>query len=204
MFYRPDRVNIKASACQLLCLSLALGTQPVALAAEAQPDGQGSPRRQIASAPVGLGSASTVHPHAPGSTSVAHPHTPSSVGSTSAVSSQAAAAPMHAHRHQRPAKQTENTADVVTNDPLSGLSRWYERDLPVCVQSAADRSCKIARQFGQILAGKSGQVEQWLAHCWKQMNTLPVVTPVGSPYVTPSSRHLRLMPDGRLKTVVGK
>ena len=77
-----------------------------------------------------------------------------------------------------------------------------QKALPVTVQDAADRSCQAARQCMHVAAANLSHFGQWLVQIDRQLNALPVATPVGSPYVTGSSKHLRMMPDGRLKTVI--
>lgn len=77
-----------------------------------------------------------------------------------------------------------------------------KKNMPRDLQEAADRGCQAAREGIHLVAARFDQAGKWLAHIAAQMNSLPVVTPVGSPYVSKSDRHLRIMPDGRLKTVV--
>lgn len=74
--------------------------------------------------------------------------------------------------------------------------------IPPSVQEAADLGCDTARKLMRRAAVNLNQCGQWLVSLEQQFNSAPVVTPAGSPYITRSSRHLRLMPDGRVKTVV--
>lgn len=74
--------------------------------------------------------------------------------------------------------------------------------IPPSVQEAADLGCDTARKLMRRAAINLSQCGQWLVSLEQQLNSAPVITPAGPPYITRSSRHLRLMPDGRIKTVV--
>jgi uncharacterized protein (DUF2236 family) len=95
-------------------------------------------------------------------------------------------------------------------NPESGLQALMDahalaaagRLVPPSVQEAADLGCETARKLMRKAAVNLSQCGQWLVSLEQQLNSAPVATPAGPPYITRSIRHLRLMPDGRIKTVV--
>ncbi len=76
--------------------------------------------------------------------------------------------------------------------------------VPKSVEEAADMAWVASNKFAKASYQKAAEIWKWLAAWYKQNHSMPVATPMGSPYVQgPVHNHkLYFTQEGRLKTVV--
>ncbi len=76
--------------------------------------------------------------------------------------------------------------------------------IPAEVDEAADVCTVGLKRFSVVGQEKAKELLKWALAFHKQMTQTPIMTPLGGPFVTPSTSQTKLwyMPDGRLKTVV--
>ncbi len=76
--------------------------------------------------------------------------------------------------------------------------------VPKSVEEAADMAWVASNKFAKASYQKATEIWKWLAAWYKQNHSMPVATPMGSPYVQgPIHNHkLYFTQEGRLKTVV--
>ncbi len=77
--------------------------------------------------------------------------------------------------------------------------------VPKSLEEAADAAWVAGNKFAKASYQKVTEVWKWLAGLYKQNHSMPMATPVGSPYVQGPVNHghqLYFTNEGRLKTVV--
>ena len=77
--------------------------------------------------------------------------------------------------------------------------------VPKSLEEAADAAWVAGNRFAKVSYQKVMEVWKWLAGLYKQNHSMPMATPVGSPYIQGPVNHghqLYFTNEGRLKTVV--
>lgn len=100
-------------------------------------------------------------------------------------------APAPARKPSPPLIQTQGRTTTIT--------------VPKSVEEAADMAWVASNKFAKASYQKAMEVWKWLAAWYKQHNSMPMATPIGSPYVpgaVPDAHQLYYTSEGRLKTVV--
>lgn len=100
-------------------------------------------------------------------------------------------APSTHQRSSTPIVQTQGRTTTIT--------------VPKSIEEAADAAWVAGNKFAKVSYQKVMEVWKWLAGLYKQNHSLPMATPVGSPYVQGPVNHghqLYFTNEGRLKTVV--
>ncbi len=95
------------------------------------------------------------------------------------------------HKSSTPLIQTQGRTTTIT--------------VPKSVEEAADMAWVASNKFAKASYQKAMEVWKWLAVWYKQHNSMPMATPIGSPYVqgpVPQAHQLYYTNEGRLKTVV--
>ena len=100
-------------------------------------------------------------------------------------------APGPHHKSSPPLIQTQGRTTTIT--------------VPKSVEEAADMAWVASNKIAKASYQKAMEVWKWLAAWYKQHHSMPMATPVGSPYVqgaVPHAHQLYYTKEGRLKTVV--
>ena len=93
------------------------------------------------------------------------------------------------HKASPPLIQTQGRTTTIT--------------VPKSVEEAADMAWVASNKFAKASYQKAMEVWKWLAAWYKQHHSMPMATPIGSPYVqAPVHHQLYYTHEGRLKTVV--
>ncbi len=99
--------------------------------------------------------------------------------------------PIHPSRTQAPIIQTHGRTTTIT--------------VPKSIEEAIDAAWVVSNRFAKASAQKVMEVWKWVAAWYKQNHSMPMATPVGSPYVQGPVNHVHQLyftNEGRLKTVV--
>lgn len=97
-----------------------------------------------------------------------------------------------------PSQQPRATTPIVQTQ-----GRTTTITVPKSLEEAADAAWVAGNKFAKVSYQKVMEVWKWLAAWYKQNHSMPMATPVGSPYVQgPVNHQLYFTNEGRLKTVV--